>query len=54
MFSLLFATATLGLAAGVGVIVGRRRPLLGGLAAAGVLAAAVAVCCVVLAFSLPM
>jgi hypothetical protein len=54
MFSVLFATATLGLAAGVGLVVGRRRPLLGALAAAGVLLAAAATFCIVLALSLPM
>jgi hypothetical protein len=54
MFSVLLATASLGLATGVGLVVGRRRPLLGALAAAGVLLAAVAAFCVVLALSLPM
>jgi hypothetical protein len=54
MFSVMLATAALGTAAGVGVVVGRRRLLLGVLAAAGVLVAAVAGYCVLLALSLPM
>jgi hypothetical protein len=54
MLSMLLATAALGTAAGVGVAVGRRRPILGVLAAVGVLLAAVTSYCVVLALSLPM
>jgi hypothetical protein len=54
MFSVFLATAALGTAAGVGVVVGRRRPLLGVLAAVGVLVAAVAGFCIVLELSLPM
>jgi hypothetical protein len=54
MLSVLVATTALGTAAGVGVAVGRRRPLLGWLAAVGVLLAALAGYCVLLAFSLPM
>ena len=54
MLTLLVATAVLGTATGVGLAVGRRRPLLGLLAAGGVLLGAVAAFAVVLAFSLPM
>jgi hypothetical protein len=54
MFSVLLAAAVLGTAAGVGLKVGRRRPVLGVLAALGVLLAAVAGLCLVLALSLPM
>jgi hypothetical protein len=54
MFSVVVATAALGTAAGVGLVVGRRRPVLGLLAAAGVFLAAVAGYCVVLALTLPM
>jgi hypothetical protein len=54
MFSVFLATAALGTAAGVRVVVGRRRPLLGLLAAVGVLVAAVVGFAIVLAFSLPM
>jgi hypothetical protein len=55
MFSLLLAAAVLSAAVWVGLDVGkRRRPLLGVLAALGVLLAAVAGLCLVLALSLPM
>jgi hypothetical protein len=55
MFSVLLAVAVLGAAAWVGLDVGRRhRPLLGVLAALGVVLAAVAGLCLVLALSLPM
>ena len=54
MLSVLLATAVLSTAAGVGLAVGRERPALGVLAAAGVLLAAVAGYCVLLALSLPM
>jgi hypothetical protein len=52
--SALFAVAALGTAAGVGLAVGRRRPVLGALAAASVLLAAVAAYCIILGLALPM
>jgi hypothetical protein len=52
--SALCAAAALGIAAGVGVAVGRRRPVLGALAAVGVLLAAVAAYCILLGLALPM
>lgn len=55
MFLLLLAALVLGVAVVVGLDVGRRRrPLLGVLAAAGVLLAAAACYCVVMGLSLPM
>jgi hypothetical protein len=54
MFTVLLATVVLGLAAGLGLAVGRRRPLPGVLTAAGMLLTAVAGFCLVLALSLPM
>jgi hypothetical protein len=54
MFTMLLAVGALGTAAGVGLAVGKRRPVLGVLAAAGVILAAVAGYCVLLALSLLM
>jgi hypothetical protein len=56
MFSLsaLVAIAAVVTAAGVGVVVGRRRPVRGALAAAGVLLAAVAGYCALVALAWPM
>jgi hypothetical protein len=52
--SLVVALMVLAAAAGAGWVIGRRRPLLGCVAAAGVLLAAGMLCVVVLWFSLPM
>jgi hypothetical protein len=52
--SALLAAAALGTAVGVGLVVGRRRPVLGVLAAAGVLLAAVAGYCALVALTWSM
>jgi hypothetical protein len=52
--SVLIAAAALGTAVGVGVVVGRRRPVWGVLAAAGVILAAVAGYCALVALTWSM